>query len=252
MKPKITALTLTFNNELTLEKHLNNLAFADEIIVIDAYSNDKTTAIAQAQGATIIQHKWEDDVEQRKFAVEQATHDWVVFFDIEEQLSEDLTKEIIEKLSDSHNTCSAFKVKRNFIFQHQKIAYGNWQEAWAIKIFNKKNCFFSTSNSSEKILTKGTLGTLKSVIDYNAYSTFDSYNHKLNKSSLLEAKVLYSQKKKPHFYHFLIQPFLYFFYHYIIRLGFLDGKKGYILAYIHSFSVFKRYLQLWMMYRKLE
>ncbi|WP_418262311.1 glycosyltransferase family 2 protein [Flavobacterium faecale] len=252
MRPKITALTLTYNNQSTIEKHIKSLHFADEIIIIDAYSEDATVKFASEKGAVVIQRAFDNFSAQRKFAIQQASHDWIVFFEIEENISKAIAEEIISILSDSNNIHNAFKVNRNFIFQNKKIKYGAWYDRDVVRVFNKKNNIYDGKLIHERLQTNGSVGVLKNQIDYNRYETFDAYNQKLNLDSQLEAKELYDQKKKPSFYDFIVRPCSYFFYHYFIRGGFIDKKEGYILAYIHSFSVFKRYLQLWMMYRKLE
>ena len=90
------------------------------------------------------------------------------------------------------------------------------------------------------------------MLNHYSYKTFDNYNNKLNLYSKLQAKNLIIKNKRPNLYHFFIRPNYRFWWQYIYRLGILDGKEGLILAYVHAFSVFKRYLQLWMMYRKIE
>ena len=96
------------------------------------------------------------------------------------------------------------------------------------------------------------VGLLKNTSDHNTYKGFDAYNQKLSQYSKLQAQQLFQKNVRPNLYHFLFRPWYRFMHQYFLRLGILDGKEGFILAYINAFSVFKRYIQLWLMYRKID
>lgn len=252
MKPKITALAITLNEETNVKRYVESLAFADEIIFIDSFSTDATVPIAKELGVKVIQRQFDDFSKQRNFAIKQAKNDWIVFFDLDEIISSELENEII-KATANPNKHVAFTIKRNFIFQDRHIKYGGWQSDKVIRLFNSKNCIYNgyLVHETVKILS-GTVGHLNATVNHYSYKNFDHYNQKLISHSQLQAKSLYSSNLKPNFYHFFIRPFYSFHRQYLFRLGILDGKQGFILAYIHSFSIFNRYLQLWMMYRKLN
>ncbi len=247
---KISALAITYNEEENIERFVKCLDFADEIIFVDSYSNDKTVEIARSMGVRVIEHTFEDFSSQRNFAIQQARNEWILFFDLDEIISPKLKDEIIKKLNNPKDKV-AFFIKRNFHFMDKKIRFGGWQNDKTIRLFNKNNCNYH-GFVHEKIKANGAVGTLKNSLNHFSYKTFDNYNDKLNLYSRLQAESLYDKKKRPGFYHFIIRPAYRFLWQYIFRLGFLDGKEGFILAYVHSFSVFKRYLQLWMMYRKID
>lgn len=250
--PKITALAITLNEENHVKRYVESLAFADEIIFIDSFSTDSTVSIAKELGVKVIQREFDDFSSQRNYAIKQAKNEWIVFFDLDEIITPELGQEIVKTLSSSCQH-AAFKVKRNFIFQDRHIKYGGWQSDKVIRLFNKKNCGYNGNlvHESVKVHT-GSVGQLKKTVNHYSYNGFDNYNQKLNLYSQLQAKGLYNKNQKPNFYHFFIRPLYRFNWQYFYRLGIMDGKEGFVLAYVHSFAVFKRYLQLWMMYRKLE
>lgn len=250
MTPKITALAITLNEEHNIERYIKSLVFADEIIIVDSFSNDKTVEIAESLNVKVIQNKFVDFSSQRNFAINQASNDWIMFFDLDEYVTDDLRNEIIENITNSNENI-AFFVKRQFNFLGKKINFGGWQNDKAARIFNKKFCSFE-GLVHENLKISGKIGRLKNKLNHESYVTFDLYNAKLNLYSKLQAEKLYNKRIKPNAYHFLFRPFYRFTWQYLYRLGFLDGKEGFILAYVHAFSVFKRYLQLWMKYRKLE
>jgi glycosyltransferase involved in cell wall biosynthesis len=251
LKPKITALAITLNEEENVKRYVQSLSFADEIIFIDSNSTDATVALAKELGVTVIQRPFDDFSTQRNFAIQQAKNDWIVFFDLDEHIAPELEKEIIAVIT-SPNNFVAFCVKRNFYFFQKKIKFGGWQRDKTIRVFNKSNCSYNGNLIDETITANGKTGILKNRVDHYSYKSFDNYNNKLNLQSQLQAKGLYSKNKRPNLYHFFIRPYFHFWWQYACRLGVLDGKEGFVLAYLHSFAVFKRYLQLWMMYRKVE
>ncbi len=250
MVPKITALAITYNEEENVKRYVESLSFADEIIFVDSQSTDKTVQIAEQMGVKVIQRKFDDFSNQRNFAIQQAQNDWILFFDLDEIISSDLEKEIKSTLENPKESV-AFYIKRNFYFMGKRIRFGGWQNDKAIRLFNKNQCQYS-GLVHELVQSSGKTSILKNKLNHYSYKNFDNYNDKLNLYSKLQAENLYNLGKKPNLYLFFIRPTYRFLWQYIFRLGILDGKEGFILAYVHSFSVFKRYLQLWMMRRKID
>jgi glycosyltransferase involved in cell wall biosynthesis len=251
LAPKITALAITYNEEDNVKRYVESLSFADEIIFVDSQSTDKTVAFAEELGVKVIQRKFDDFSNQRNFAIEKATNDWIVFFDLDEIISKELEKEILTTLQKPKDKV-AFYIKRNFYFMGKLIKYGGWQNDKAIRLFNRNYCTYNGNLVHELVQSTGKTSILKNKLNHFSYKNFDNYNDKLNLYSKLQAENLYKLKKQPNLYHFFIRPTYRFLWQYIFRMGILDGKEGFILSYVHSFSVFKRYLQLWMMYRKID
>lgn len=249
-KTKITALAITYNEEENVKRYVESLSFADEIIMIDSFSTDRTEEIARQMNVKFIKNKFVDFSSQRNFALEQASNDWVMFFDLDEIVTPELEAEI-KRTVDKDKKASAYFVKRKFHFMGKYIRYGGWQNDKAVRLFNKKECTYK-GLVHEVISTKGRVETLKEKVDHFSYKSFDIYNGKLNLYSKLQAETLYKNKKRPNAYHFFLRPFYRFTWQYFYRLGILDGKEGFILAFVHGFSVFKRYLQLWMKYRQID
>ncbi|MDR6846082.1 glycosyltransferase family 2 protein [Flavobacterium granuli] len=248
MTPKITALAITLNEEENVKRYVQSLSFADEIIFIDSNSTDETVAIAKKMGVQVISRDFDDFSTQRNFAINQSKNDWIVFFDLDEYLTPKLQEEILTAVS-SPNDCVAFYIKRNFFFLGKQIKFGGWQSDKAVRLFNKKHCSFNGNLVHESIITSGKKRLMKESVNHYSYKTYKS---KLKLYSKLQAESLFIKKKRPNIYHFIIRPSYRFLWQYIFRLGFLDGKEGIVLAYLHAYSVYNRYLQLWKMYRRIE
>jgi glycosyltransferase involved in cell wall biosynthesis len=230
---------------------VESLHFADEIIFVDSESTDQTVTLAEAMGAKVITRPFTNFSEQRNYAIQQASNDWIVFFDLDEIITPELEEEIKSTVNNP-NGKAAFFVKRTFHFMGKRIRFGGWQKDKAIRLFNKNHGVYNGNLVHEEVKSDGQVGVLKNRLNHYSYKSFDNYNDKLNLYSKLQALNLYQKKTRPNAYHFFIRPLYRFLWQYFFRLGLLDGKEGFILAYVHSFSVFKRYLQLWMMYRKID
>lgn len=247
--PKISALAITLNEEENIEKYLENLHFADEIILVDSNSTDRTVELASKHPKVqVYLRKFDNFSSQKNYAISLAKNDWVVFFDLDEEVTKDLTAEILTTVKNPHNI--AYFVKRDYHFMGKRIKYSGFQSDDVIRLFNKKYCRYNDNLVHELLIAEGPTGKLKNAVPHYTYKSLDHYTGKLHQYSELQAKMLFEKRKKPNLYHFLFRPFYRFWYQYIIRLGILDGKEGFVLAYINAFSVFKRYVNLWILHQK--
>jgi glycosyltransferase involved in cell wall biosynthesis len=248
---KISAIAITLNEAEAIDSYLNSLSFADEIIIVDSFSTDATVALASVHPkVSVYKREFADFSAQKNFALSKATYDWVVFFDLDEEITPALSDEIIETLKNPKAV--AYSIKRDFYFMSRKIKYSGMQNDWVIRVFNKKYCRYNDRLVHENLDIEGETGKFKNNLPHHTYKTFDGYTQKLHQYSALQAKMLYDEKKHPNWYHFLFRPCYRFWHQYLIRLGILDGKEGFILAYTSAFATFKRYVNLWMLYRKID
>ncbi|MDO1500010.1 glycosyltransferase family 2 protein [Winogradskyella maritima] len=248
---KITALAITYNEATHLQRYLDEMQFADEIIIVDSFSTDDTLKIAEANNAKVIQREFKNFSDQKNFALSQASHDWVAFFDPDEALSEDLINEL-KSLKSKTPEAAAYSVRRQYYFMDKKMKYSGFQTDWVVRFFNRKYCSYNGNLVHETLDINGTTSKLKHRLDHYSYKGFDAFNDKLTHYATLQADKLYEKNVRPNAYHFLFRPWYRFWHQYLIRLGILDGKEGFILAYCQAFSVFKRYLILWAKYRRLH
>ncbi|MCW5520337.1 glycosyltransferase family 2 protein [Aureitalea sp. L0-47] len=247
----ISALAITLNEEKNIDGFIKSLWFADEIVIVDSFSKDETVARASSYpNVTVHQRKFDNFSSQKNFAISKAANDWVVFFDLDEEITKPLSEEITTTIQKS--SASAFYVKRDFYFMGKRIKYSGLQNDWVVRVFNKENCRYNDNLVHEVLDVNGSTAKLKSRVPHYTYQGIDDYTAKMHRYSALQAKMLYDQGKRPTLMHFFFRPLYRFWHQYLIRLGILDGKEGFILAYINGFSVFKRYVNLWLLYRKIN
>jgi len=242
---KITAIIPTFNEEIHIEEAIQSVSFADEIIVIDSFSTDDTVKLAEKHDVKIVQRVFDDFSSQKNYAISKASNEWIFILDSDERIIKSLKDEIIETLSKPTNYV-AFSIKRNFYFLGKQIKYSGWQRDKVVRLFSKSHCKYNGDLVHELVDANGSIGELKNKIDHFSYRNFEHYLAKLNRNSWLKAKKLHQDKKSVNPYNLLVKPPVRFLTHYIIRLGFLDGFEGFILASIQSYGVFMRYVKLWL------
>jgi len=242
-KVKITAIIPTLNEEIHIEAAIKSVRFADEIIVIDSFSTDKTVELAKKHQVHLIQRVFDDFSTQKNFAIDKAKHEWIYVLDADERVTPKLEKEILEAVKKPKNFVG-FYVYRTFYFMGKKIKYGGAQRDKVARLFLKKHCEYNGNLVHEVITANGKLGYLKHKLDHFSYRNFDHFISKLNHYAALRAKRLNAEGKKVTFFHLLIKPPARFVIHYIIRLGFLDGFAGFVIAKTQAYGVLARYIKL--------
>ena len=242
--PKISALLITYNEERNIQKFLDEAWYADEIIIVDSESTDRTAEIAKKHPkVTFITRKFDNFTAQKNFAIDQARNEWVTFFDADERISKSLIFEMIDEIK--KDEADAFFVYRRFYFMEKYIKRSGWQNDKAIRLFKKSlNRYGEGRLVHELIDTKGKVRFLNNRLDHYSYYSVEEYDRKLTQYSILRAKELFSKRLKPSIFHFWVKPWFRFVHHYILRLGILDGGEGYIISKLHAHHVFKRYLFL--------
>ena len=240
---KITAIIPTLNEEIHINEAIKSVSFADEIIVIDSFSTDKTVEIAEKLNVRIIKRKFDDFSTQKNFAIEKASNEWIYILDADERVTPGVREEILNAIKDPKDNVG-FYVRRTFFFIGEKINYSGWQRDKVVRLFLKEFCKYDGKPVHEVIKATGKLGYFKNKIEHYPYRNFDHYITKLNHYSWLQAKELNKKGKKVNLYHLLIKPPARFIIHYFIRLGFLDGFAGFMIAKTQSYAVLSRFLKL--------
>ncbi|UAM96802.1 glycosyltransferase family 2 protein [Polaribacter litorisediminis] len=242
---KITAIIPTLNEEIHIAAAIQSVSFADEIIVIDSLSTDKTLEIAEKCNVKIIKRKFDDFSSQKNFAIQEAKYPWIYILDADERVTAEVEKEILEAVQNPDGFVG-FNVRRSFYFAGKNINYGGCQRDKVVRLFLKKECKYK-GVVHEKIVTSGKIGFFKNKIEHYSYKSYDHYISKMNHYGALRGKQYFEEGKKVNLFHILIKPPARFVIHYFIRLGFLDGFPGYVFAKTQAYGVYTRYIKLWLL-----
>ncbi|WP_343705851.1 glycosyltransferase family 2 protein [Flavobacterium sp.] len=244
-KQKLSVLIITLNEEQHIKSLLEDIDFADEIIVVDSYSTDKTVSIVESfKNVKLIQNRFVDYTSQRNFALDKAKNSWVLFIDADERLTPELKSEITATIN-SENTASAYFIYRIFMFKNSRLNFSGWQTDKIFRLFDKSKCRYNEERTvHEKLIVNGEIATLKNKLIHFSYSSYKDYKSKMYNYGILKANEKFAKGIKPYFLLLLLHPVYTFLYQFIIRFGFLDGKKGVIICYLNAYSVYIRYKEL--------
>jgi glycosyltransferase involved in cell wall biosynthesis len=250
--PKITALLITFNEEQFIRDYILSMDFVDELIIVDSFSTDKTVdIIKEFPQVKFYQRKFDDFSSQKNYAIEKASNNWIIFFDADEVIPKSLKEEIIEKVANETEEI-AFWIYRTTIYMGKEIRYSGLQNDKVIRIFKKEFCRYNGKLVHEEIVAKGKVGFIKNKMMHYSYLGIDTIIFKRNKYAQLQAETLYKKGKKPTVFHFLVKPAFRFFKHYVLKRGFLDGFQGFMISFVYSYTVFMRYVKLWLLHNNLK
>lgn len=251
IKLPLSALIITYNEEKHIKEVLQDLDFADEIIVVDSFSTDNTGAIVKTfEKVKLIQNTFIDYTSQRNFAIDCASNPWILFLDADERFTKELKNEIIETIQQK-NPFSAYLFYRTFMFQDKKLHFSGWQTDKIFRLFQKEKARYTTDRLvHEKLTVDGKIGKLKNKLIHFSYTDYESYKDKMIKYGKFKAQEEFLKGVKPNFYHLYLHPCYTFLYQYIIRLGFLDGKMGITICYLNALSVRVRYQELKKLFPK--
>lgn len=249
----ISVLIITLNEETHMHELLSDLDFADEVIVVDSFSTDKTKEICLAfKNVKFLENKFENYTSQRNFAIDQARNNWILFIDADERLTPELKAEIIETI-DKNEDVSAYLFYRKFFFKKKLLRFSGWQTDRIFRLFKKDKARYTHKRLvHEKLDVDGKIGIFKNKLIHFSYSDYESYKRKMITYGKLKAREKYQVGFKPTFFHIHGHSLYNFLYQYLVRLGILDGKKGIIICYLNALSVTARYQELRRLYNNRE
>lgn len=243
MRQTLGVIIITKNEEKNIERCLRSVAWADEIIVLDSGSTDATVEIAKNYTHHTYQTDWPGFGVQKQRALDKCTTDWVLSVDADEEITPELQNEIMELLK-SNPIFDGYEIQRKSQFCNKWIEYGDWGSDWLTRLWRKENGSFDQRIIHEKVVVNGKVGKLKYALLHYTYTSLDITLGKMNSYSSLGAELLFKEGKRSSVIKALYHSFWSFLRGYILRLGFLDGWQGFVIARINSLGSFYKYIKL--------
>ncbi|MGA1846131.1 glycosyltransferase family 2 protein [Deferribacter abyssi] len=247
MKLKISATIITLNEEKNIERCLKSLDFVDEIIVVDSGSNDKTVEIARKYTDKVFYRKFEGYGNQKNYAQSLAKHDIIFSIDADEEVSEELRSYLI---SNYHlifeRKYQAFAIPRRTFYLGKFIKNSGWYPDYKTRLYRKDQCSWDEKAVHEQLIVDGTILKVplnKDLYHYPYKSMYDHIN-KLNKYTELSIIDKKDLKIVKIFLYILFKPLFKFLKMFVLKKGFLEGYRGFIIAIIGSFYEFLKYAKL--------
>jgi (heptosyl)LPS beta-1,4-glucosyltransferase len=236
---KISATIITLNEETNISDCLQSLGFADEIVVVDSGSTDRTEEICRAHARVRFhRHGWLGFGSQKNYAAGLAVNDWVFNIDADERVSP-LLQASIGRVADSG--ARSYRMARENYFGTRWIRRCGWYPDYNTRLYDRRECAFSERSVHESLLSRGEVGLLPGNLVHKTYAGIADYLQRMDRYSTLAAQELVKAGKRPGPVQLLFKPLFTFFKMYLLKLGFLEGYTGFLLSMLYSHYTFYKY-----------
>ncbi len=252
MSTPLSVVIITKNEEKNIGRCLESvLPVADEIVVVDSLSDDNTKNICLHYGARFIEQPFLGYIQQKNFALSQATHAFVLSLDADEALDSQLVQSILA-IKQQAAPASAYKMNRLTNFCGRWIRHGRWYPDQKVRLFNKEQAEWGGENPHDKIILANDAQPihLKGDILHYSYYTIEEYLNQINKFSTIQAEGLYKRGKKASAIKIYLNPVIAFIRAYLFGAGFRDGYRGLIIAYGIAYTTLLKYAKLKLLNEK--
>jgi glycosyltransferase involved in cell wall biosynthesis len=242
--PRLSVVVITLNEEDRIRECLASVAWADEIIVVDAGSDDKTVTLAREFTDDVVIRPWDGFAAQKNFGIERAKGEWVLSLDADEQVDPSLREEIAAVLANpgSH---AGFRIARRNIMWGRFIRHGRLYPDWQLRLFRRGRGRFVERAVHESVTVDGPVGRLTTPLLHHSYRDVSDFLRRADRYSTLAAEE-WARGGQPFHRHLLVTaPLGRFLSMYVLHAGFLDGWRGFLLAVLYAYYVFVRSAKIW-------
>jgi glycosyltransferase involved in cell wall biosynthesis len=250
---RISAVIITYNEEDRLSDALASLeGVADEVVVVDSYSNDRTVEIARAAQARVWQNRFEDYGQQKNLAMAKASHEWVLNLDADERVSPELKRAVSElKEKGFPGNVAAFAIKRKTYYLGRWIRHSGWYPDRKVRLF-RKNAAAWQGRVHERLEVTGEVMALPGDILHFTYRDIGDHVRRLERYSIFQAEEIVKSGKKSLYLRLFILPQITFLRHFIWKMGILDGFPGLVIAVVSSWGTAMKYLKAISLKRRIQ
>lgn len=246
---KLSVAMITFNEEKILEKTLESVKeFADEIVIVDSGSTDRTKDIVEKYNALFFTENWKGYGPQRNSAIDKCSNEWILNIDADEEISPALREKIID-IKNGKLDGDVFEINFTSVCFGKKLKHGGWSNSYHIRLFKKSAGRFNDNMVHEEFITDSKIIRLKEDIYHHSYITLQDYFTKFNRYTTEGAIEYYKRGKKASVLQIIFNPTYKFIKMYVIRLGFLDGIEGLMIACTSAMYSMVKYFKLREIYK---
>jgi len=245
----VSAIVITRNEEAVIRRCLESLAWTREIVVLDSGSTDRTVEICRELGATVhTTDDWPGFGPQKNRALDRATSDWVLSLDADEWVTPALRAEIEQVISKA-DARPGYAIPRRSSFCGRFMKHSGWWPDYVVRLFRREAGRFSDDRAHERVVLQGRLGRLREPLMHEAVRSIEQMLAKMDGYSSASAEARFQQGRRASLATAVIHGAWAFFRTYVLRLGFLDGREGFILAVANAEGSYYRYVKLMMLAR---
>jgi glycosyltransferase involved in cell wall biosynthesis len=244
-RPRLSVVVITFNEEERLRACLESVLWADEIVVVDAESADKTVSIAREVTDRVLVRPWPGFAAQKNFALAQATGAWVLSLDADETVPPAL-RAAIERVVAADGPADGYALPRRNHFWGRWVRHGGLYPDWQVRLFRRGRGRFLERAVHESVTVDGAVGRLREPLEHRSYRDLADFVARAERYSTLAAEewLAHGRPVRP-VVDLAVRPLGRFLGMYVLRAGFLDGWRGFLLAVLYAYYVFIRSAKVW-------
>lgn len=245
---RLTAIVTCYNEEAMIGDCLASLQFADEILVVDSFSTDRTLEIARPLATRILQHEYVNPAAQKNWAIPQAAQEWILILDADERATPELAGEIRQILQNPHY--DGYWIRRRNFFWGKEIRHGTWRTDKVLRLFRRDKGRYQDKQVHEEIELPEPPGWCQAKLSHYSYRSLDDFLRKVSRYSTWGADDARRRGLRGSAWRILGHSLGHFFKSYFLKQGFLDGTEGLIIAFMEGYQGFFKYAKLYEMQRK--
>ena len=246
--PKVSVTIIALNEADHIAAAIDSAAWADEILLVDSGSSDGTPDIARAKGATVLGRSWSGYVDQKNFAAEQASHDWIFSLDADERVPPALAAEIRAVIANEPRM-RAYRGPRVTYHLGRWIRTTDFYPDYQTRLYDRRAGRWDGKFIHESVRVDGPIGRLQSELEHYSFRDLRDQLDRINRYSTLSALQMRDAGRRAGLLDLMVHPPAAFLRNYVLRRGFLDGTAGFTISVMNTYYVFLKFAKLWEMQR---
>ena len=242
--PKVSVTIITLDEAEHIGAAIDSAVWADEIVVVDSGSADGTADIARARGVTVLSRAWSGYVDQKNFAAEHVSNDWIFSLDADERIPPALAAEV-QALVSSEPSKRGYRVPRVSFHLGRWIRTTDFYPDFQTRLYNRRAARWRGEYVHESVSVDGPVGQLRHDLEHYSYRDLRDQLDRINHYTSLAARQMQDIGRRAGPLDLLIHPPAAFLRNYVLRRGILDGTVGLTISLVNAYSVFLKFAKLW-------
>ena len=244
--PKVSVTIITLNEAEHIAAAIDSAAWADEILLVDSGSSDGTPDIARAKGATVLGRSWSGYVDQKNFAAEQASHDWIFSLDADERIPGALATEVRTVVA-NEPPMRGYRVPRVVFHLGRWIRTTDFYPDYQTRLYDRRAGRWNGKYVHESVKVDGPVGQLRHELEHYSFRDLRDQLERINLYTTLAARQMHESGRRAGPLDLVVHPPAAFLRNYVLRRGLLDGTAGFTISAMNAYSVFLKFAKLWEM-----
>lgn len=248
----LSACIIAFQEEDRIADCIRSLDFCDEVLVVDSHSTDRTREVAAECGARVVERDWPGHVAQKEWTIRAAAHDWVLCVDADERISPSLREELVALKEAGFPDRAGWRFPRCTNYLGRWIRRGTWYPDHQLRLFDRRRGRWGGHDPHDRVELEGPVGTLRGDLLHYAYRDLQDHLDTIDKYTAIMARGLHERGRRASVLDVVVRPRVRFLRFYVLKLGFLEGWRGLLLAQLAAHYVRLKYARLLALQRASE